>query len=812
MAVILVGVLFVLGCHATSTGSAGAGGQCRVNSDCGGGKLCTSGVCVAAAAIGEGGACVATRDCAAGLYCGGAGVCAKGGSGAVGDGCTTDGQCLPPLRCALEGFTGTCATSGSGEVGAACQTHDACLSGLWCARDQTCQPIATAFPPFTGAACADEGAFRAYFEVPRPARPPGDFFRLPFPNDVRVSGGRLAISDFPTPGLGPLGVDFVRLYVDAWTTDFDGFSPIAPVTFRFSAPIDFPTATSDGVLFIDLTPGDTLGALLARNWSFNSTRGKYICANRFVVRNAIDSPLQARHTYAVILTTAIRSTTGAAAVADADLALLLAATQPTTDAALAAAWVTYQPLRDWLASRGTSAPAVAAAAVFTVADAAGHAQRLAAAAAAQPAPVLSALTLCGAGITSPCDDTNRSDGGADAAPSPSVRACVPADPKFYELHGKLSIPIFQQGTPPYEKPADGGGVLETAGVPQVARTEQVCFALAIPKGVSAPAAGWPLVVYHHDTGGSMRSIVSDGIAAALAGGTPATAVLGFDAVEHGARRGASTTSPEQLIFNLLNPRAARDNYLQGAVDVVQALRVAGATVGAAASPTGAAIAFNPAAVAFFGRTQGSTSGELALPFTDAAGAAVLSGAGAFMTASLLDRRSPFDLSAGLAFAAGETLDPLHPVMTLLQSFFDRIDPLDTNPMTLNKPATGRASKHLFMTWGVGDSYTPSSTMQPNAVTLHIPAIRPLIEAADLLLVSRPVSLNIAAGDGKMRTGVLAQYMPAGGAGVDAGVAGDAGGAGGGDDGNFVALKDPAAIADWSAFLRSYFATGTPAIP
>ncbi len=100
-----------------------------------------------------------------------------------------------------------------------------------------------------------------------------------------------------------------------------------------------------------------------------------------------------------------------------------------------------------------------------------------------------------------------------------------------------------------------------------------------------------------------------------------------------------------------------------------------------------------------------------------------------------------------------------------------------------------------MSWGVGDTYTPASTLTANVLSLHMPAIRPLIETADLLLVARPVSLNITAGDGKMRTGVAAQYMPAAG-----------------DDGNFVALKVPAAIADWEAFLTSYFATGTPTVP
>jgi hypothetical protein len=732
--------------------------------------------------VGEGEPCVATRDCAAGLYCDARAVCRKGGSGAAGAACTTDAACTPPLRCAQSGFSGACTASGAGDVGATCQKHTDCLSGLSCARDQTCQSTATAYPPYGGASCSDQGPFRAYFEVPRPGRPPADFFRLPFPNDVRVTAGKLDISDFPTPGVGVLGVDFVRLYADAWTADFDGWSPIAPVTFRFSAPIDFSTATGDSVLLIDVTAGDTLGALLSRNWSYDSARGKYVCANHLSLSTALDAPLLPRHTYAAILTTAIHSAAGAAAAPDADLMAVLAAVAPANDMVLAAAWTAYQPLRDWLASRGAMAPAVAAAAVFTVQDAPGHTARLATAVAAQPAPVLSALTRCDAGVTSPCDD------GTPA------RACVAADPRFHEIHGKLTIPIFQQGTAPYQKPADGGGITETAGVPQVARTEAVCFALTIPKA-TAPAAGWPLVVYHHGTGGSMRSIVTDGVASVLAGGTPAAAGLGFDAVEHGARRGTSTVSPDQLVFNLLNPRAARDVYLQGAADIIQVLRVAGATLSATTSPTGAAIAFNPAAIAFFGHTQGSTSGELALPFTDAALAAVLSGGGAFATASLIDRRNPSDLAAGLALAVGEPVDPLHPVVTLLQSYFDRADPLHTNPLTLKRPQAGHASKHVFMSWGVGDTYTPTSARTANVLSLHISVIRPLIETADLLLAARPVSLNVTAGDGKMRTGVAAQYMPAAG-----------------DDGNFVALKVPAAIADWEAFLGSYFATGTPTVP
>src|SRR5436305_490606 len=109
---ILLGAVLALGCHIRSSGSAGPGGQCHLNADCSGGMICVSGVCAAPVAVAEGGACVVTRDCAAGLYCDARAVCTKGGSGVAGQGCTTDAQCVPPLRCALDGFAGVCAASG----------------------------------------------------------------------------------------------------------------------------------------------------------------------------------------------------------------------------------------------------------------------------------------------------------------------------------------------------------------------------------------------------------------------------------------------------------------------------------------------------------------------------------------------------------------------------------------------------------------------------------------------------------------------------------------------------------------------------
>jgi hypothetical protein len=719
-------------------------------------------------------------------------MCATGGTAAAGQPCATDAVCQPPLRCNFDGFFGSCAAAGTGEVGSACQVGADCLAGLDCGAGATCAPPAQAFPPFAGAPCHDEGAFRAYFEVPRPGHPPADFFRLPFPNDARVGAsapGALDISDFPEPGPTPLGVDLVKLYVDAWTADFDGFSAIAAITFRFSGDIDFNTATGDSVLLIDLTPGPSLGREFGRNWTISSGRTKYSCNNRFTLRNTPFEPFEPRHTYAAILTTAIRSSSGAPPAVDPDLAAVLAATAPTGDDSLAHAWQAYQPLRDWLAMPAATTPAVsavAAAAVFTVQDAPGHVARLAADVAKQPPPALSALTLCGPGVKSPCDD------GTPA------RACGDGSGGYDEIHGRFSVPIYQAGTPPYDTPDMGGGIVETKGVPAVARTEDVCFALAVPRATAAapmPAAGWPLVVYHHGTGGSMRSIIGDGLAGVLAAGTltPA-AVFGFDAVEHGARRGASTKDPDDLVFNPLNPRAARDNFLQGAVDILQALRLAGVSIDAGASPTGAAIAFDPARVAFFGHSQGSTSGELALPFTVAAPAAVLSGAGAFLTQSLLHKTSPRDIGAGLSYLLGEPLDAEHPVMTIFQSYFDRSDPLSYDPLIALHTPMGTLSKHVYMSWGTADTYTPRPTLEANAQALGLPPVAPVLEDFGVTAISRPVSLNLTTAPGGPRTGAVFQYMP------------------GAYDGHFVALENPTAVSDWTVFLASAFASGAPTIP
>jgi len=133
-------------------------------------------------------------------------------------------------------------------------------------------------------------------------------------------------------------------------------------------------------------------------------------------------------------------------------------------------------------------------------------------------------------------------------------------------------------------------------------------------------------------------------------------------------------------------------------------------------------------------------------------------------------------------------------MTIFQSFFDRSDPLSYNPLIVNRPPATIPSKHVYMSWGKGDTYTPRSTLEANARSLGLSPVGTVIEDFGTPAIARPVTANFTGGDSKKRTAAVFQYEP------------------GAYDGHFVVMQNTTASADWMAFLQSYLATGTPVVP
>jgi hypothetical protein len=237
---------------------------------------------------------VISSECVQGDYCGGDRKCAPAGKGADGSPCTSDGDCGSGLRCDLVGLSAQCKPEGQGDVGATCASSADCFGGLTCANKQ-CAPLPPTpggmppigLPSWKGVDCQDDPALKAYFRVPRGSND-GDFFRLPFPNDVRRKGGHPDLSGFPTPGTDLLGFDIVDRYARDLEANADGFSAYTTVTFRFSGGIDFDSLKAQGVIqWVDVTPGGQ-GNNLGFAWSATTGRNQYICPNYLTARPAAD--------------------------------------------------------------------------------------------------------------------------------------------------------------------------------------------------------------------------------------------------------------------------------------------------------------------------------------------------------------------------------------------------------------------------------------------------------------------------------------------------------------------------------------------
>ncbi len=784
------------------------GDSCKNDSHCREGLACDNGTCQPAGDARRGSDCRLTAECRPGLYCSSNRKCQEAGDAEAGEPCETTADCEQGLICSVVGFALLCSETGGSETGDGdlkdtCDTTADCMAGLTCLKADNELQCTSArktakelpvIPMWDGVQCEDDdGPATAYFEVPRSGEDVTEFYRLPFPNDIRRSASGIDLSDHPEPR-NVLGAEAIGRYLRATEGDVTGFATTPVVIFRFSEAVNFPTISKNSLHIIDITPDSpTYGEEHARAWRWNPAATSYVCDNALSVASRASSPLRARTTYAVYATTDVKPKESGGFARSSDFEAMLGASAPS-DADLAAAHQAYAPFRAWLQESNTSAQQILNAAVFTTQNPEAIVPRLRSAAHAQAQPEVTDLTACADGVTSPCAD----DSGE--------RDCSAPGQGFVELHGRISLPMFQTGTAPFLDVEDGGYIeLDDSGIPRVAGFDDVCFSLVVPTQ-SPPEDGYPLMIYAHGTGGSFTRPVHNGMAEnmATAGDTPVgAATLAIDMPQHGERRGESDLSPDMLFFNFANPRAARDNVLQGAADLMSLVRWArGYSLDAGASPTGTEIRFDASRIAVFGHSQGATHLSLMLPYEPDILAAVLSGHGGHLTRTLLTKTEPIDIATALPFALMDAdkngnLDggSYHPMLAILQTFFDRVDPLNFAHRLQTDPASDAPEgHHVFMTYGLGDSFSTEETQQAYAHAAGLTAVRPLLTTElNLNEADPPLSDNVVL-DGAFRTIGLRTYQP-----------------GEGQDGHFVALETQEARMDVERFLLGALAGARPEI-
>lgn len=757
----------------------------------------------------EGDECIAWDDCINGLTCAHDGICrADGAPGTLtkDSECVASSQCRFGLVCSSGGLCADPGDPGTAGFDEACADTTDCQLGLTCSGDQ-CKGLELPFWP--GATCdstAESPDYKVYFEVPEEGEALSDFYRLPYPNDIRaLDDDRLDLSGHPSPGiLLPLVGDVVGNMIRVIESESLGkFGANESVYFRFSdypdsSTLSFGLPGQGTVALVDITPGASSSELVPFSYNISSARTPYICENWIALTPNDGRPLTPTHTYAAILSTGILDKSGHAPVQDADFPAMLATDAPK-DVRLDHAWQAYAPLRAYLTAQSIDPSTVAAAAVFTVMDVSRVPKLVRDAVLAAPTPTLEGLTACG----------NGADPYAD--PADDTRGCTTDSSVYTELQGTVSMPQFQEGTPPFKDFADGGGIAEPAkGLLSPVRSEDVHVAITIPKGGDMPASGWPVILYAHGTGGNYTSFEREGLAAALTEGTWASepvgfAIVSFDAPLHGPRAhkenfkqawldvDPDAYAPDVLYFNPLNPRAARDNALQEAADLWTLTRLLGSlNLAFSDSPTGTDIRFDMSRFYFLGHSQGGVVGPMFAAYEPALDGVVLSGAGALTVNALLEKTSPRDV-AGLVRVglADPSLSRTHPVLNLAQQLADTTDGVNQARFVFSAPPPGNTARSVLQVYGVGDTYSPDSTQYALARALGVGQVSNGSTPLQYVTPEEfPVSSNVSAGV----TGVAVLYAkPAT------------------TDAHFVLFERPEALQTVGDFFRSAAVDGVPTV-
>lgn len=739
------------------------GEACSGSGGCRDGLACEDATCQPEGTAPDGALCVVSAECGEGLSCGfpaacwddararaasgeainalaecGVSACVENRGGEAGTECTLSEDCGPGLRCNLIGFGGACEPEGAGDVGQPCDGHGECMDPLLCAPGSeltgqegfSCQiPAAVAdqlfMPSVECEEVAEDEPFAVYFEVPG-GDTDGDFYRLPFPNDIRIGAdGRVDMSGHHNPGLIYIGGALVDSYLDA-AEGLRGFSTNPAVFFRFTQNPEFGSIVGSGdsptIHFVNIDPDSaTYDTRVAMRWAVTTGGGKFICPRYIAVRPAWTTPLEHGTTYAVFMTNGIRGMDGELPRVQPDFAAMLAP-DPPSGAPLAAAWNAYQPFRDYLVDKSIGSESVVAAAVFTTQDPDADVAALRAGARAEDPPSLQNITRCGANVTGPCADGDRG-------------ACINAD-GLIEVHATYQAPVFQAGTRPYLLPDDGGEIQFAGGRAVVQSDETICVSMTFPRDATMPESGWPVVMFGHGTGGTFTSHIGGGTAARVAniqvGGESVRMVsVGIDGPMHGPRRGDSELSEELLFYNFANPAAAVGNVQQGAADfftltwLLENLDIEIDGVGP--------VRFDADRMYYFGHSQGATVGVPFSAYEESLDATILSGVGGGLVLSLLNKTSPHDVAAGVEFVltdggrTGGSVNDTDPLLSLVQMVVDPVDSLNyAQLLTRTPPVEGDGGVHTFMSYGIGDSYTPEPTQDAfaKAALLGMPSGAP----------------------------------------------------------------------------------------
>jgi hypothetical protein len=620
------------------------------------------------------------------------------------------------------------------------------------------------------------------------------YYDHPWPSDFRLENGSPRLDGFYNNTNNMI----IDAYISSMKGLIDGFSPAGAGYLRFTGDLDpssFPATPKDGldpsasVQLLDITfgsPGYGQRQFVSLELLHtDAANPHYILPHTLAWMPTVGFPLLPHTQYALVLTDALRDTTGAALVQSPTVAELLGVAAPgagTPDAPTSAYAATLASAAGEITKAGISLHHVVHFAVFTTSD---------------PTQELLAMR----------------DAVAKTIDPPTVEAGTwmvgSKTSDYVEYQARYGpSPNYQQGNLPFNNFGDGGNFVFQNGLPVVQSQFDLRFSLMVPDATKCPMPqnGYPIVLYAHGTGGDWRSYVQDGTGDAMARHCMAT--MGVDQIFQGTRPGSTPGQTETQIgitfYNFNNPVAARTNGRQSALDEVQRARLFTSShmvVPSNISVTATDVLFDASQMMFFGHSQGGLNGPLFTAIDPTARGGVFSGSGAQIAIGLLDKTQPQAIGDTIRTLlqlnnSMEDLDVFHPCMSLFQDIIDVEDPLHYARLQATEARMGFEPKSIYMTEGInpngtGDNYAPPPGIEAHALAMGLPLQLPDQHDIPQLAWGGPTPITVPTAGlsgnlaGGKASGILAQWAVPNGT-----------------DGHFVVFDVPAAQEQAAQFLEN----------
>lgn len=573
-----------------------------------------------------------------------------------------------------------------------------------------------------GGDCLSEDPAGVHVLFEDPEAPLDGFLAHPFPSDgLKKTSGLVRLDHFPNP----TDSSTLKDYLGVFAAEIRGFSVTSALYLAFSGPVDPASFSADpgaaltegtSVELVDVDPSSPeRGRRFPLRLRYGAEASLYLPAHHLIALPPFGATLRGGTRYALLLNEGVRSQSGEPVVTTQRLRNLLAKGCP--DPGPSRLSEAFEPLASFLEAQGRSPKEIVGATVFTTDRAVEEMRALVEVANAQPVP------------------TARNF------------AKYQRQARFSDRYvAELDLPGFQSGQIPFRSLGDGGAFRRDAdGRVMVDHQETTRIGISIPAEMPMPAAGWPVVLYSHGTGGSYESTFSDSVSDRL--GRVGIAVIGYDQTLHGPRD-PTGSDPDLTFFNLFNPVAARDNVRQGAADLAVLIQAA-EKLELPAELAGQAHHFDLDRLGFLGHSQGSLVGAPFMAADTRTKAAVYSGLGAILSITLQERKDIVDfaalLSSLLQFPEGEVLDDFHPVLTLIQTFIEPADPIAYARSYLESPPGGRPRDYL-MVEGFLDFASPARGQEAFATAARFPVIAPLHRLPEAALWLGPAAQDAPASD------------------------------------------------------------------